>query len=476
MIGYYTADRIRAAEEATGDLLTGGVLMARAAAGVARVTAAELVARCGGVYGRRAGLVVGAGNNGGDALYAGALLRRRGVAVDAVLLAPDSAHPGGLAAFRRAGGRIVERLAADTDVVIDAVVGLGGRGPLRPAAAELFASTAAPVLAVDLPSGVDPDTGVVHDPAVRAEVCVTFGERRLAHLLAAPSCGRVEVVDIGLDLTASGAPDVASLTDREVALLWPRPGPQDDKYTQGVVGIVAGSARYPGAAVLSTAGSVAATSGMTRYVGAAAPQVVTHRPEVVAVAGLADAGTVQAWVVGPGIGTDGDAETLVEQVLATELPVLVDADGLTVVARRPELLERAAPTLLTPHAGEFERLAGAPVGDDRLSAVRALAARSGSTVLLKGRITLVAAPDGRVLGNDAGGSAAATAGAGDVLSGIAGALLAAGTPPQLAGAAAARAHAVAARLASHDGAIPIGASALAAALPDALREIGEAGR
>ncbi|WP_448222976.1 NAD(P)H-hydrate dehydratase [Gordonia iterans] len=475
MIGYYTADRIRAAEEATGDLLTGGVLMARAAAGVARVTAAELVARCGGVYGRRAGLVVGAGNNGGDALYAGALLRRRGVAVDAVLLAPDSAHPGGLAAFRRAGGRIVDRLAAGTDLLIDAVVGLGGRGPLRPAAAEVFASASAPVLAVDLPSGIDPDTGLVHDPSVRADVCVTFGERRLAHLLAAPYCGRVEVVDIGLDL-GSSEPAVASLTDLDVALGWPRPGPHDDKYTQGVVGIVAGSDAYPGAAVLSTIGSVAATSGMTRFVGAAAPQVVAQRPEVVAVTGLAEAGTVQAWVVGPGIGTDGDAETLVEQVLATELPVLVDADGLTVVARRPELLERAAPTLLTPHAGEFARLAGAPVGDDRLSAVRELAARLQATVLLKGRITLVAEPGGRVLGNDAGGSAAATAGAGDVLSGIAGALLAAGKPPLLAGAAAARLHSEAARLAGHGGAIPIGASDLAGALPRALLELGKAGR
>lgn len=475
MIGYYTADQIRAAEEATGDLLTGGVLMARAAAGVARVAASELTVRCGGVYGRRAGLVIGAGNNGGDALYAGALLRRRGVAVDAVLLAPEAAHAGGLAAFRRAGGRVVERLSPDTDLVIDAVVGLGGRGPLRPAAAEMFSSTPAPVLAVDLPSGIDPDTGVVHAPSVRADVCVTFGERRLAHLLAAPYCGRVEVIDIGVDLSTNGEPGVASLTDRDVAQLWPRPGPHDDKYTQGVVGIVAGSDRYPGAAVLSTIGSVAATSGMTRFVGAAAPQVVAHRPEVVAVTGLADAGTVQAWVVGPGIGTDGHAEALVEQVLATDLPVLVDADGLTVVARRPELLERSAPTLLTPHAGEFERLAGAPVGDDRLSAVRALAARLDATVLLKGRITLVADPAGGVLGNDAGGSAAATAGAGDVLSGIAGALLAAGKPPLVAGAAAARLHSAAALSAGHGGAIPIGASDLAAALPYALLELGKAG-
>ncbi|MFZ2512561.1 MAG: NAD(P)H-hydrate epimerase, partial [Gordonia sp. (in: high G+C Gram-positive bacteria)] len=128
MEGYYTADQIRAAEEATGALLTGGVLMARAAHGVARTALTELVDRCGGAYGHRIGLVVGAGNNGGDALYAGAILRRRGVAVSAVLLAPAAAHRDGLAAFTAAGGRVVDTLPADCALVIDAVVGLGGRG------------------------------------------------------------------------------------------------------------------------------------------------------------------------------------------------------------------------------------------------------------------------------------------------------------------------------------------------------------
>ncbi|GAC56610.1 hypothetical protein GOHSU_11_00005, partial [Gordonia hirsuta DSM 44140 = NBRC 16056] len=318
-------------------------------------------------------------------------------------------------------------------------------GPLRPEAAAAFDAVAGvPILAVDLPSGVDPDTGVVHEPSVQAAVSVTFGRPRLAHLLAAPVCGRVEVIDLGLTLPP---PTVASLTDAQVGQVWPVPGPGDDKYTQGVVGIVAGSARYPGAAVLSTGGAVAATSGMTRFVGAAAGPVLEQRPEVVAVSEFAEAGTVQAWVVGPGSGTDARAEHLLAQVLERPVPVLVDADALTVLAARPHLLTgRTAPTLLTPHAGEFARLAGRPIGDDRLGAVRDLAARLGGTVLLKGRVTLVADPDGQVLGNDAGSSWAATAGAGDVLSGMAGALLAAGLPPLLAGAAAARAHAVAAAL------------------------------
>ncbi|MFT3714585.1 MAG: NAD(P)H-hydrate dehydratase [Gordonia sp. (in: high G+C Gram-positive bacteria)] len=470
MTGYFSVEKIRAAEEATGDLLTSGALMARAANGVARVALGELRARGAGIYGRTVGLVIGAGNNGGDALYAGAILAGRGVACHAVLLAPDKTHADALAAYRRAGGRVIDAFTAPLDVVLDAVVGLGGRGPLRPEAAQAFASRCAAeatVIAVDLPSGIDPDTGVVSDPSVRADVSVTFGEPRLAHLLAAPQCGRVEVVDLGLDLHD---PDITVPDDRENAALWPVPGPRDDKYTQGVVGIVAGSATYPGAALLATQAAVAATSGMTRYVGPAAHDVVNHRPEVVAVERFDDAGRVQAWVVGPGLGADSRAHDLVETVLRSDVPVLVDADGLTILASRPGLLRgRTAPTLLTPHAGEFARLAAAPVGDDRLSAVRDLAATLGATVLLKGRITLVADPDGRVAGNDAGASWAATAGAGDVLSGIAGSLLAAGLTPLTAGTLAARAHAVAARIASGPApGHPIGASDLAAALPDAI--------
>lgn len=482
---YLTAAQIRAAERGTGRLLTDGTLMRRAAHGVAR-TVAELLVTTGGVYGRAVGLVVGAGDNGGDALFAGAELADRGAAVTAVLLAPDSAHPAGLRALRRAGGRIADRLPQGLDVVVDGVVGIGGRGPLRPPAAAIFADLATDtvVVAVDLPSGVDADTGEVHDPAVRADVTVTFGVPRRAHLLAAPQCGRLIVVDIGLppaeilgetgeifgETTESDAIRLSSLTDAEIAADWPLPGPDDDKYTQGVVGIIAGSHTYPGAAILATGGAVTATSGMTRYVGTAHAEVVATHPEVVAVAELAEAGRVEAWVAGPGMGLDAAAAERLRAVLATDLPVLVDADGLTLLAEHPALVrDRRAPTLLTPHAGEFARLRGAPVGADRAAAAAGLARDWGVTVLLKGRITLVAAPDGTVLGNDAGASWAATAGAGDVLSGITGALLAAGRSPQWAGAAAARVHAAAARLAA-DGA-PIGASALVTALRPALREL-----
>ncbi|MBD0020439.1 NAD(P)H-hydrate dehydratase [Gordonia pseudamarae] len=460
-IQYLTADAVRAAEHATGDLLANGTLMRRAAAGVARVVLGELTGT-GGCYGRAVGLVIGAGNNGGDALYAGAILARRGVRCSAVLLAPDTTHSGGLAAFRGAGGRITGALPDTVDLVIDAVVGIGGTGPLRPAAAAVFAGVTVPIVAVDLPSGIDADTGVVHDRSVRAAITVTFGAYRNLHLLAAPRCGRIVLVDIGMAPTDT--PDgLFSLTDAEVAARWPVPGPADDKYTQGVVGIVAGSQRYPGAAILASGAAVSATSGMTRFVGSAAEAVVSHYPEVVAVDDLADAGKVQAWAVGPGMGTGDRALDILRTVLAGDLPVLVDADGLTVIARDPDLVRgRTAPTLLTPHAGEFARLSGAAVGADRPAAVRALAADLGVTVLLKGRITLVATPAGRVYGNDAGSSWAATAGAGDVLTGIAGSLLAAGLEPEIAGACAARVHALAALRAS--GGAPIGASALLAAV------------
>lgn len=475
MIGYFEAEQIRLAERAAGDLLARGILMGRAAHAVADVVAAELKSRAGGCYGRRVGVLTGAGDNGGDALYAAAELSGRGVAVEAILLGGDRTHAAALEKFRRTGGRVVEKISSATDLVIDGIVGLSGTGPLRPGAAAAVAEITAPIVSVDIPSGVDADTGQVNDPAVRAAVTVTFSERRIAHVLAAPQCGRIVVVDIGIE---GRDPALRQFTDAEVAQLWPVPGPSDDKYSQGVVGIVAGSARYPGAGVLCTGAAVAATSGMVRYAGTAGPQVLSHYPEVIATDDPENAGTVAAWVVGPGAGTDDTGMRRLRYVLATELPVLVDADGLTLLAKNRDLVVgRSAPTLLTPHAGEFARFTGGPVGSDRISAVRDLAAELGATVLLKGRATLIAAPGGQVFVNDAGSSWAATAGAGDVLSGIAGSLLAAGIEAPTAAAAAARLHALAAVTASaggadsNVGAAPISASALVEAVSPALRAL-----
>ncbi|MBA4022107.1 MAG: bifunctional ADP-dependent NAD(P)H-hydrate dehydratase/NAD(P)H-hydrate epimerase [Gordonia sp.] len=475
MIGYFSAEQIRAAEEATGDLLERGVLMGRAAHAVADVVAAELRSRTGGCYGRCVGVLAGAGDNGGDALYAAALLRRRGVRAEAILLGGERTHAAGLESFRRAGGRVVETFSAGIDLVVDGIVGLSGKGPLRPAAAAIVESVTVPIVSVDLPSGVDADTGEVNDPAVRAAVTVTFGAFRIAHVLAAPQCGRTVLADIGIK---ARKPTLQQLTDAEVAGLWPVPGPSDDKYSQGVVGIVAGSARYPGAGVLCSGAAVSATSGMVRYAGTAGPQVLSHYPEVIATEEPEDAGKVQAWVVGPGAGTEDTGLRRLRHVLDTDVPVLIDADGLTLLAQHRELVVgRTAPTLLTPHAGEFARITGAEVGADRIGAVRGLAAELGVTVLLKGRATVIASPDGDVLVNDARSSWAASAGAGDVLSGIAGSLLAAGIAAPLAAAAAARVHARAAITASagstsaNTGAAPIGASALVRAVSPTLRAL-----
>ena len=468
MINYFSADRIRAAEAATGDLLSGGVLMRRAAHAVAEVVAAELKTRAGGCYGRLVGVVAGSGDNGGDALYAAAELRRRGVQVQAVLLGGDRTHAAGLAAFRKAGGVVVERFSGAVDLIIDGIVGLSGTGPLRPAAAEVLATTEAPIVAVDIPSGVEADTGFVNTPAVKAAVTVTFGAARIAHVMAATQCGRIVVADIGIDATE---PAAGQLTDDDVAALWPIPGPADDKYSQGVVGIVAGSARYPGAGVLCTGAAVSATSGMVRYAGGAGANVLARYPEVVVADEPEIAGTVQAWVVGPGAGTDADGLRRLEYVLSTDLPVLIDADGLTLVAAHRDLVVgRDAPTLLTPHAGEFARLTGSAPRPDRIAAVRELAHELRATVLLKGRATVIAGADDLTLVNDARSSWAATAGAGDVLSGIAGSLLAAGIDASLAAAAAARVHALAAISASGNTA-PIGASSLVKALSPTLREL-----
>jgi ADP-dependent NAD(P)H-hydrate dehydratase / NAD(P)H-hydrate epimerase len=443
---YYTADAIRAAEAPLLAGLPDGVLMRRAAHGLTTAIAKELHARTGAVAGRRVCAIVGSGDNGGDALWAATLLRRRGVAADAVLLNPDRAHAKGLAAFRAAGGRIVQGIPISTDLVIDGVVGISASGPLRPAAATLFAETDVPVVAVDLPSGVDVHTGATPGPAVHAALTVTFGGLKPLHALA--DCGRVELVDIGLALPPT---DVRGFEAADVGRRWPRPGPKDDKYTQGVTGILAGSATYPGAAILCTGAAVAATSGMVRYAGTAAAEVVSHWPEVIAAASAATAGRVQAWVVGPGLGTDEVGAAALVFALETDLPVIVDADALTILAAHPDLLRgRTAPTVLTPHAGEYERLAGKAPGDDRIGAARALADAFGATVLLKGNVTVIADPGGAVYLNPAGQSWAATAGSGDVLSGVIGALLAAGLPTAEAAAAAAFVHAQAAALSAAD--------------------------
>jgi ADP-dependent NAD(P)H-hydrate dehydratase / NAD(P)H-hydrate epimerase len=474
MTGAWTVADVRAAEEALMARLPDGALMARAASGLAR-RCAELL---GGVYGSEVVLLVGAGNNGGDALYAGALLARRGARVDAITV--KGGHPGGLAALRAAGGHVHaagygedNRRIAAADLIVDGLVGIGGKGGLRVEAAALAQATAlartagAIVVAVDVPSGVDVDTGEVPGDAISADVTVTFGCLKTGLLVGegARRAGLVELVDIGLELPP---PPLTVVTAEEVGQRWPRPAATDDKFSRGVVGIAAGSSTYPGAAVLAAGGALAGPTGLVRYAGEVADAVRARYPEVVCTSSLADAGRVQAWVVGSGLGTGDDAAAVVREVLSTDLPVLLDADAITVVADNPSWLrERGAMTLLTPHDREFARIAG-DVGTDRIGAVRRAADDFEATFLLKGDHTIVASPES-VHVNPAGTAALATAGSGDVLAGLAGSLLAGGLPAHLAGAYAAFVHGLAGRYAAEDG--PVTASRLVDALRAAVRTV-----
>lgn len=394
----------------------------------------------------------------------------------AVPLSPERAHQGGLAALRAAGGRVsVDALRdiARADLVVDGIVGIGGRGGLRPEAAQLARAAweSAPVVAVDLPSGVDADSGEVRGDAVRADATVTFGTYKPGLLIdpARERAGALRLVDIGLTLPQEA--ELEALQHADVAELLPRPVPESDKYRRGVVGVVAGSARYPGAAVLAVAGALRGGAGAVRYVGPAAEAVLTQFPETLVHPGPPDkAGRVQAWVIGPGIGEEASA---LEEVLAAEVPVLVDADGLRFLT--PERVrERTAETLLTPHAGEAAALLGRgreEVEAARLASVRELAAHYGATVLLKGSTTLVAAADGPVRVNPTGTSWLATAGSGDVLSGVTGSLLAAGLAARDAGSVGAYLHGLAARRAAGRPGAPILASDVAAHLPAAWRDV-----
>ena len=458
----YGVAEIRAAEQKLLAALPPGTLMNRAATALAARCAALL----GGTYGARVVVAAGGGDNGGDAVLAGEQLARRGARVDVVRVADETFD---------------ESLLRAADLILDGMVGIGGQGPLRPAAAriaEIVNDCNAFVVAVDVPSGVDASTGEAAGVAVRADVTVTFGGLK-AGLLVAPGstyAGLVDVVDIGLDLPAA---DIAALDADDVAAMVPRPVPESDKYRRGVVGVVAGSERYTGAAVLCVGGALHAGAGMVRYAGvaAAADEVRRHWPEalVTATGDVLGIGRVQSWVVGSGLGTGPEAAAVVAAVLGTDVPVVLDADALAVVAEQPDLVSgRSAPTLLTPHAGEFARLVGAERDDveaRRLRSAQAAARQFGATVLLKGSTTVIADPSGPTRINTAQTPYLATAGSGDVLAGVCGTMLAAGLDALDAGAVGAFLHGLAALLAAGEPPAPITPRDVAAALPEAVRAV-----
>lgn len=643
----YTARQVRAAEQEAFTHTAADVVMQRAAFALATLTVRVVHQPGRTMAGLAVVVLAGAGNNGGDALFAGQLLAQRGAQVQALLLA-DRAHTAGVQALRRAGGRIHQvglRLDAShlqvlrqAEVVLDGIVGLGAQPGLRAVAREVaqvlnalpgrFDQPDQPlphgagkgtvveadrpdrfdrldqplpppaldpcphppdrpgalptestwqrrhvghlsrrphkvppaqrgrgpvVVAVDLPSGIDPDAGLTperdavgsagavsaasevgstngaggeatalasasadrggcagnadtnvagggmnsggtdgtsdyggraargnddvgqgdsecDDWALGADHTVTFAAAKPG-LVVYPGCtfaGQVHVVDIGLDLGAPavGAPAVLVVQASDVAQWWPRLAADANKYTRGVLGVLAGSPAYPGAAVLAAGAALRTGVGMVRAF--AAPQLATQLhlayPEVVVhpreqVSQQLATGKVSAWAVGPGLGTDDLALRLAVQVLGGSAPVVLDADALTLLAAHPQLAQlvrqRQAPTLLTPHAGEMARL----LADAHVPASQAAtqpapvalqaAKRYQATVLLKGPTTVIAprGGEGQVWVLPPGPPRLATAGSGDVLTGMIGALLASGCPAQQAAAMAAYVHAQAGRCA-----------------------------
>ncbi|MGJ3507844.1 NAD(P)H-hydrate dehydratase [Enemella sp. A6] len=432
----YSVSSIRLAEDVVA---AGGVdLMQRAAAGLA----ATILRRLQPASGATAVLLAGPGNNGGDGLFAAARLAQRGVQVVACAVIGDP-HPAGLAALERAGGRMVSveeaKAAIDTaDVVIDAIFGIGGRPGLTGVPADLAAHcriAGTPVVAVDLPSGLDSDDPGEQD-CFPADLTVTFGCYKVCHLAgaAARACGEVELVDIGLAEGLVGHKPVLSAWDAEdIADAWPRVDAEADKYARGVVGINTGSATYPGAAVLSALGAVWSGAGMVRVLGSpeVGAEVVHHLPNVVL-----KPGRVQAMVLGSGWGSRVRGALEVADALNRRVPVVLDADALR---HLPERLP--ANTLLTPHAGELARLLGLnrlDVTTDPIGSVTDAAERTGATVLLKGSTQYVAEPgESEIRVAVTGPARTAQAGSGDVLAGICGTLLAAGLDPARAALAAA---------------------------------------
>jgi hydroxyethylthiazole kinase-like uncharacterized protein yjeF len=393
-------------------------LIERAGAAVARA----VLRRLGGGYGRRAVVVAGKGHNGDDGRAAAARLVRRGVRV---VMVDASAAPSRL---------------PPADIVVDAAYGTGFRGEYRAPA-----TGGAPVVAVDIPSGVHGDTGAAAPAAVTANLTVTFAALKPGLLLGeGPSrCGALEVADIGLPTERASA---YLVEDGDVARLRP-PRPRDAHKWQSAVYVVAGSPGMLGAAVLCSRGAARSGAGMVRLgVPGAAPSELPVS-EVVARA-LPGAGfedevapdleRCRALVVGPGLGRSAETERAVLALLGRSggVPAVVDADGLgalgsaeraaQVAAERSRRVADPAPVVLTPHAGEYRALAGRPVGESPLEASRDLARRTGCVVLLKGPTTVVAEPGGLALFVTAGSARLATAGTGDVLSGVIGAFLARG--------------------------------------------------
>jgi ADP-dependent NAD(P)H-hydrate dehydratase / NAD(P)H-hydrate epimerase len=438
----------------------------------------------GGAYGRRVVIVCGKGNNGADGRVAGERLTGWGARVDRFDLAGAQPETFDRPALDRALGR--------ADLAVDAMFGTGFKGPLAgdaAYAAEALTAAGCPVLAVDIPSGVDGLTGAVRGTAVEAvaTVCLAALKPGLVFFPGAALAGDVDVAQIGID--PHTPPPTLGITEEADVVAWlPRRAPESHKWSVGGVYVVGGSQGMTGAVMLASRAALRTGAGIVvaglpgdAAVRASGGEVIT-RSLAATSSGALDEGAAKevldtldrfrALIVGPGLGRAASTVAAVRRLVAeAPVPLVLDADGLNALDGDVGLLaRRPAATVVTPHAGEYARLAGEPVGDDRVAAALRLAERAGAVVLLKGSRTVVAAPSGRAAVNTTGGPWLATAGTGDVLSGVVGALAARGLPAFRAAAAGAWVHGRAADRFGHAGLV---AGDLIDALPAVLAGLGE---
>lgn len=389
-------------------------------------------------------VLAGPGNNGGDGWVAARLLEAAGWPISVAPL--GSPRPGSDAAMAAARWRgpvlpFASAEVARAELVIDAVFGAGLTRPVDGLAAEVLAACRAPLVAVDVPSGLDGATGAVRGFAPQAVLTITFFRLKPGHLLypGRGLCGETVLAEIGLPATVLEG--IRPRTFANGPALWrlPRPGPTVHKYSRGHV-VVAGGAAMTGAARLAAGAARRAGAGLLTISapdGASAAIYRTGEPGLLVAEASEEAllsdPRLNAWIVGPGLPPDAATRARLRAVVAAGRAVVADAGALGAAAGDPSALAGCA--ILTPHEGEFARVFGA-VGEDRLAAARAAAALTGAVVLLKGADSVIAAPDGRAVINTNAPPSLATAGTGDVLAGIAGALLAQGMAPFEAAAAA----------------------------------------
>lgn len=490
--------------ESQGRGIDAASLMERAGREVARAA----VAVAGGVSGRRVVVACGKGNNGGDGLVAARHLARWGIRPTVVMLQPAEALREPAASnFRRLGEADVRarpfspatlaRELARADVAVDAIFGTGFLGSPEGEWARAIGGLnewGGPVVAVDIPSGVNGETGAVEGVVVTADVTVTFGAAKLGIELlpGALHAGLVEVVDIGFPHDLLRA-DVWLTEVEDVAAMLPARPPDTHKRDAGVVVVIGGSRLMTGAVSLMGEAAYRAGAGLVSMAvpEGILPVVQTALRETTFIPLRATgAGTVagpvdrldevvrsaDAVAIGPGMTTNEETGAFIRSfVRACPVPIVVDADGLNAFAgRTSELADRRADAILTPHAGEFARLAGitaADVGADRVGHARKLASEVQATVLLKGSRTVIASPDGKIRINPTGGPHLATGGTGDVLTGMIAGLVARGLAPLDAATAAAYLHGVAGAIAGRDKGEGAMAGDVLSHVPDAIGEV-----